>query len=555
MIATEPIERGWPRPLRAELADLIWLQRRLLAASLRRGDSRSRARVLTVLFLLAAFLPSAATLSIGLLITLRRAEPELATRVVSVGFSFLFLFWAAAPLTAQPLLEGLNLPRLLTHPVSLRGLALGNLMGSAFGLLGLISLPLLAAAVAGATRGPISGLAAILASGLFFALLTVAKSVSTLLFDLLAEDRRLRGLVSSLTIALPLSMYLEQAGLSRPGSEGMPFFAPEALTTRLSAWMPGGWYARALRAGIEADVSGWTLVVLLFGGAILVGAALHQRLLRRLHLGEILRGRHRAAKARGSLAPDASAGRLDAPRWRVIRGLLHKDILATRRSPLSLRLAFLPPLFAVLGFFMARGGELPVAPAILGLGIGGFCAFTVASIGTNSFGLIDHIGVASLFSSPAPRRSILLSQGLVLLALELALAAFGGAGAAVGSASWAALPAALASALGVGLVLTGIAHVASVLFPIYMDLERGQNQANQRSFAASFLMMLGGPLVLALPIGLPIAAAFLAPARLPGLLVAAGLYCLIVYALLLELAARLLPAREDRILRIIVEDR
>ena len=106
-----------------------------------------------------------------------------------------------------------------------------------------------------------------------------------------------------------------------------------------------------------------------------------------------------------------------------------------------------------------------------------------------------------------------------------------------------------------GLVLTGIAHVASVLFPVYMDLERGQNQANQRSFAASFLMLLGGPVALAAPIGLPLATVFLAPAWLPGALAAAALYCLVAYGLLLELATRLLPAREERILRIIVEDR
>ncbi|MCB0217866.1 MAG: hypothetical protein H6648_00840 [Caldilineae bacterium] len=555
MTRSTPIEHRWPRPLRSELADLFWLQRRLLAASLRRGDSRSRARVLTVLILLISFLPSAAMLSIGLLITLRGTEPQLSARVVSVGFGFLFLIWAAAPLTAQPLLEGLNLPRLLTQPISLRGLALGSLVGSAFGLLGLISLPFMASAVAGAARGPVSGLAAIAASGLLLALMVVVKSVSTLLFDLLAEDRRLRGLVSALTVGLPLLVYLEQAGLTRPGVEGMPFFAAEALTTRLATWLPGGWYARALRAGIEADPGSWTRSLLPFGVALPAGLIVHQWLLWRLHQGELPQSRARANRSPVDDRSSLVSGRLDGARWRVLRGLLRKDILSTRRSPLSLRLAFLPPLFAVLGFFVSRSGEMPTTPAILGLGVGGFCAFTVASIGTNSFGLIDHLGVASLLLSPAPRRSILLSHGIVLLALALALAVFGGAGTALGTGDPKALVAALAAALGVGLVLTGIAHVASVLFPVYMDLERGQNQANQRSFAASFLMLLGGPVALAAPIGLPLATVFLAPAWLPGALAAAALYCLVAYGLLLELATRLLPAREERILRIIVEDR
>ncbi len=543
------------RGLRSELADLTWLQGRLLSGALRRGDGRARSRILTGLLIFIAVLPSVGGMSLGLLLLLRSGPPELADRVLAVGGAFLILLWMAAPLTARPFLEGISLPKLLPYPLSFAGLAIASILGNAVGLLGLATLPLLIAAVLGLSRGPLSLLAAILPAAIFFGLLLALESVATTLYDLLAEDRRLRGALTFLLFLLPLLAYLEQVGLPSVAADEAPaFFSPRALTTRLSSWLPGAWLARALRSAGQGEPLHWALASLGLLAALLLALLLALRLMRRLFLGELLRGRR-------MLHRKESRGLREARRipWlstrgsRQLAGLLRKDWLCFRRSPMSLRLSFLPILFGGMAYFLARAGELGSRPSVLGLALGGFAAFLVASIASNSFGLIDHVGIGSLLLSPAPRSLILASQGLLTSALVLGMAGITGLGGAIGSGSWQVLPAALAAALALGMILIGTAHISSVHFPLFVDQERGQSQFNSQALGASLLMMLAGPLLCAPPLAAVLLTGWLWPSALALAILGAFAYALTAYVLQQRLALRAMRRREPEILASIVD--
>lgn len=543
--------------LAGELRDILWLQRKLLVNALLRGETQGRTRLLTALLLLVAFLPTVAFVSIGLLLALRGMDPSDSERIVAVAFTFLLFIWAAAPLTAQPIFEGIHLSRLLCLPVSFAGLSLGGILASAFGLLSLLSLPLLAASVAGSARGPISGLAGLLSAALLFVLLNMVKAVSTTVFELLAEDRRLRGAFAFVATLLPLAFYLEQIGMPREFEEGgMPFFAPDALSTRLAQWLPGGWYAAAVRSASLGDWRGWLLAIALLLAFCLTAFVLQLGLMRRLHLGELVKSKGRSRR-RERLAGDVRRlPFLSQADSRVLGGLLRKDLLNLRRSPITLRLSFLPLLFTPMAFYMGRMAlEASPGPLPLMIGIGALSALMTSAIGMNAFGLFDHKGVASLLLAPASRRLILLSHGLTGMGLCLGLTAVVGLGAALGMSDFRLLPLALGTAGLVQLCLGGLSHVTSVRFPIYIDLERGQTEANQRSFAATFLLFLGGPLLL-LPLIGPLAfTALLAPNQLPVALTAVTIYALMAYVLQLRLAERMMPAREADIIAAIVESR
>jgi hypothetical protein len=545
------------RGLRSELRDILWLQRRLLFNALRRGETQGRTRLLTAVLLLVAFLPTVAFASIGLLLTLRGMAPAESERIVAVGFTFLFFIWAAAPLTAQPIFEGIHLSRLLTLPISFAGLALGGIVASAFGLLSILSLPLLAASVAGAARGPASGIAILFSAGLLFVALNMVKAISTSTFELLAEDRRLRGAFTFIATLLPLAIYLEQIGMPREFEEGsMPFFAPDAWSTRLAHWLPGGWYAAAVRSASVADWSAWILAILLLAAFTLAAFGLQIGLMRRLHLGEMVKGKTRSRKRERVASDTRKLPFVSIQESRVLSGLLRKDFLNLRRSPITLRLSFLPLLFTPMAFYMGRMAlEESPGPLPLMIGIGALSALMTSAIGMNAFGLFDHKGVASLLLSPASRRLILLSQGLTGMGLCLGLATVVGLGAALGMSDFGLLPITLGTAVLVQLCLGGLGHITSVRFPIYIDLERGQTEANQRSFAATFVLFLGGPLLL-LPLIGPVAlTAFLAPNRLALALTSAFIYALMAYALQLRFAERMMPAREADIIAQIAENR
>lgn len=536
---------------------LFWLQRRILLNGLLRGDARSRGRLLFTGLVLLGALPYVSIATVGLYVALRSVDPGTAERILAVGLGALMLFWAMAPLTGQPLMESVGYLRLLHHPLSLLSLALGGQLSGAFSLLGLISAPILLAAALGTARGPLQTLAALVTMVLVGWLFLTLKAVSTLLADLASEDRRLRTVASVLLMAGFLLVYFDQMGLQRMADNSAPgFFRPDALSTRLAAWLPAGWAARALMGLPRGDTIAWLSLTALLAALAIALVPLQLLLLRRLLWGDLLRGGPVASRVSSRLGERPTLPGLGLRRSRVLWGLLRKDWLTLQRSPMTLRLSFLPILFGFMAWQASRSADLQQAPpALIALAIGGMAGFVSGSMGNNRFGMYDHLGTGTLLASPAPRVLILLAHGVAQLLTTglLALACAAGNYLAVRSLQGPALI--MAAAAAAGLVITGLGQLCSVRFPTFVDLERGRAETNQASFAGVLVLLLGSPLLLAPSIGALFAVTLLRPAWLPMTVVGALLYGAVLYFLLLALSARMLPNQEPNLLKVLVDGR
>ncbi len=546
-------------PVGATLRHFLWLQGRLLRNGLMRGDARSRGRLLLTGMLLLSVIPTVTIGTIGLYFALRTMGADTAQRVLSVAMGALLLMWALAPLTGQPLTESVGYLRLLHHPVRPLSFLFGGQVSALLSLLGLISLPILTSSAVALADGPVSLLAAMLSLAAFVWLCVSVKCLATLLTDLLSEDRRLRNLTSFLLMLAFMALYLDQVGIGHMDSlEGGPgFFRQGAWSTVLAGWLPSGWTARALLASADGRYGAWLLGTSAVAGLALALIPLQALLLRRLLWGDLPH-----ATAEGHAASDGlrrDGGRLPGLGMadsRRLKALLRKDWLVQKRSPMTLRLSILPLLFGFMAWQAGRADDLDGLPAVLlPVAIGAMAGFVSGSLGNNRLGMVDHIGTGTLLASPAPRRLILLAHGLSQLLLTGILAGACGVGLLLGRGVWADLGPLLIAAAATGGVVTGLGLISSVRFPTYVDLERGRAETNQASFAGVLLLLLGVPLLMSPLVGGFAVAAIFRPALLPWLLPVALVYGLGFFLLGLNVANRLLPGQESRLLEVLVDGR
>jgi hypothetical protein len=436
-------------------------------------------------------------------------------------------------------------------------LALGGQASGLFSLLGLVTVPVFVSAALGMTRGPAQTLAALLTMALLVGILLTLKAVTTLLADLASEDRRLRNLASFGLLALFLALYLDQVGLQRMSSNSPPgFFRADAWSTRLAAWLPSGWAARALIDLAGSDTVGWISLTAALAAVGLALIPVQLLLLRRLLWGDMLHRGPIAARPEGRLRERPTLPFLGTRRSRTLWGLLRKDWLTMRRSPMTLRLSIVPLLFGFMAWQFSRSAEMKDAPTtVIALAIGGMAGFISGSLGNNRFGMYDHVGTGTLLASPAPRGLILLSQGLLQLLTVLIIGLACAAGSLLAHRSLAEPLLVLSSALASGLAITGLGQVCGIRFPTYVDLERGRAETNQASFAGVLVLLLGSPVLLAPSLGTLVAAALFRPSWLPWLIPCALVYGAGLYLALLFLSARWLPRREPELLRVLVDGR
>lgn len=536
-----------------ELRTLLWLQRRLIVNAIRTGHGRDLGRIASVVLLLVLSLPYVVFLGIGLAIALRTLPPAQASALVAGAFTFLMFMWIMSPMANQQLVEAPNLSRLLPHPISLRGVILGGLVTSAASFIMLATVPFLGAVVAGAGRGPGSSIQIMTAGGLLFALFVVLKSVMMDVLDLVAEDRRLRqAVIVGLGLAF-MGLVLSQMGLGDFGRPEVTPFLSRLQSSPWLFWLPPGWFAGAVHAAMIGDGAGWALRCGLLAAAVAMGAGLHIRLQSRLYFGDLLRSGPVTEKSGAPMHEARHLPGLSVPDSRALRALLRKDWLNLRRSPMTSRLAFMPVMFGLMAYFGTRNLH-PPAPAI-GLMVGSMSAFITTAFAVNGLALLDHRGLGTLLLTPAPRRLVLLSQGLIFIGVAALMAGVTGTAASIAAGSPTALAVALLTAIIFALAFAGMGHLGSVYFPYYVDIERGRSDPSGTAFAGVLLLLVGVPLIGA-PIGIALGASWiLAPALLPVAAIGALVYAAAIYALLLWWAGRALAAREDRLYAEVVEGR
>lgn len=546
-----------------EVGHLLWLQTRLMRSSLRSGGRQDILRIVGYGLLLLLLVPGVLILNALLVWIYRSLDPLAAAEIIAVIFSFIILFWLLAPVSNTQLVEPFSLPKLFQQPISLGGLIVGGLVVIVFSVGFLSSVPFALAAAIGMSRSALSVLPVLLSVILFLASIVLIKALIDDVFDLIAEDRRLRMLAILLAL-MPIvviyggQLYLQSSFMTGAAPEGVEIDSVAGLSRSIVGlnpsgyltWQPGGWTGRALGAaavGRFGEWAIWTGVLIAFVG---VAYGAHYVLLRRLYFGELVRvqGQRRADVDRlyltGPRLPLVSAYRSG-----VFWALLRADWQGFVRNPYTVRMAITPVILVLMALFLSNTAPAP------GWAMGAFAGamsvlILTLSYGHNILAIMDNPGLGTMLLAPVKARHLLLSHNLVLTVVVLLLSGVVGIFLAIVNGDWRALPVAEAMALGCQLPMLAACNLTAVYLPYRIDLEKGRAAANEaRASTLAVLAVMAASAILILPalgmVFIPLLA--WQAAVIPGL-IAAFVYVSLVYAGGFTLASRRIERRGDAVL-------
>jgi hypothetical protein len=554
--------------MRSELNTLFWLQVKLTRSIFRGRRTTDRLRVMGLvsrILLFSLTLPlfglMAGALAVGMILLSPRAAFELAMTVNVV----LFFIWLLTPASYNSqLAERFEMSRLFLYPIHYRSIVVGSTLVSLLTMTGLWTALILAGEIVGlAWHQPLALPLLLIGAIPVFALLVLTGRIMEDFFDLVADDRRLRGLVIGL-LSLPFMFcwvgqyavqfatanYQEFPDFARvPFLEGMRAldqatslseFLEILRPSRLLIWLPPGWATAGMGLAARGD---WGLQLLLLVLSITSVALLlwaHAGITRRLMRG--------AALSAGTARVRSRSWRWRLPGPPPFWAAFHKDWIYLWRSPLPRRLIFsaLASLIAMAYplLIQSRAGLGPERALIVGA-----FAMTVLSgilnmgLTGNYFGAIDREGFATLAFSAIDRRQVIVSANLAVLLFASALFGLLALGLALFSRSWEVFP--LGLFLGLCLQIGGAPayNLAAILGPYRAELRyrRGRQRGNLWAVASWFLSAF------------PIIVMLVVPYLFwrPGLALtmpAAALYCGGLYALTLKPLAQLLQRNEYDIL-------
>lgn len=475
--------------------------------------------------------------------------------VLAVAYTASFIGWAMIPASMSALDESLDPRRFELLPLTPRQLTAGLLAGGAVtpgGVGTLIGLSLSTLALFPDWRLlPVTVVAVLLQWAMC---LVIARLVTSFLSNLLAS-RRTRELVTLIAGLFFASFAILPALLDdTDGGRGMEFeFTMESFAwVENLVWLPPG----AAAGGVAAASEGRLLVALaslLYAAATVavIGFGWSKSVKRMLVTAPTVgrRGRRRSIERALALVPSW----LSLPSGPVT-GVVAKEfryLIRDNRVRSQLIGSVIPVL--VIGL-VSQGGlvESPYAP---------FFAVAIAylivlGILANEFG-IDGGSFWAYVVSPAPLSSVAkgknLGWGLVALPLVTLIALL----LAIGSGSFAYVPAAVLAAIGVLLISAAVGNFTSIYgaYRIPEGNPFGSRNASGAAFFAVILsMMVSGALLvpLALLIVLPILN-FGPVAAALGALVGIG-YGVVIYRLAMRLTTRLLVERQHLLLETIDGD-
>jgi hypothetical protein len=439
--------------MKTEVATLLWLQWKLTAALFRtrRASAWARlGRLLLVLVMLLMLVPFCAFMGAGLAYLGATLSAQAALQLMLIVNACLLGLWLVLPtMYSTDLVERLDLPRLFAQPVSLRGLTVGSALVALLNPLGLGTLlVLLGEAAALAWHAPLALPLIVAGTALTLVLFVLAGRLMEDLFDLVAGDRRLRGLMMFLLL-LPLFLVIIATQflpvLVQPGAGGNEWLrgvlsdvlpAGQGLSfvqvldglllhfrpAQVLLWLPMGPGTAAMALPAAGQ---WGLALLaLAAGAVLCAllAWVHGRILERMLQGTALHTSSERVNSRG-LAPDWPG----PSAWWAIIG---KDWTYMRRSPLTRQVLVATPFIVIifsilvwrLSIGLPRGSALAAALPFLAVGVLLVSVnLAMMNFSANYYGAVDREGFAGLMLAPVDRHWLLLSQGLVTLVLTLAL--------------------------------------------------------------------------------------------------------------------------------------
>jgi ABC-2 type transport system permease protein len=450
-----------------------------------RQFSREKGRIIGAIIIVVVFGPMIVAAAIGSAIGYSDLEGQWPTALFGGIMVALWFLWLGFPIIATSINESADITRLLVFPISRRDLILSTLLGTLFDYPTYLMLPLFVAAFIGfgfTVAFPVVILAILLCYG---HMVLIGQFISVTIGGIL-QSRRFRDVAIIFFSLLGSSCYFIniafQSGMERlmdslsPGQEdafgeSLANFQP----LNILQWFPTGAPARA----VEQALTGSWLTALLWLGysaVLLVGLTwIWFQLMNRLATGGgfLIGGRPQVEKEKPAnrkrngrsllnLLPDDLAA------------LVGKELRSAWRIPqrrVGLIQGLLLPVF-MLGPFLASAdfsGGISSFPSWFGLTMPLYALFLFWSTSQNMLAW-EGRGLPALLLTPQPRWRLFLAKGMVFLLISgIPYLIVGGVAMAL-LRSWVTVYGVL-TGLGMGIASLAVTAVASVLFPIPINLE------------------------------------------------------------------------------------
>jgi hypothetical protein len=572
-----------------ELKTLFWLQWKLTVAMFRSTRLSVRWRVLGLILQVVAFvftIPFFVAMGGGLAVVMALLSSRAAFELAMLVNAVMFLVWLLLPASYNSeFLERFEMTRLFAYPVSFGGILVGSTLMSLLTLTGFWTLLILLGELVGlAWHAPLA-LPLIAAGALSaFVALTLLGRLMDDVFDLVANDRRLRALMTAvLTLPFMLcgfSQFFIQSFTHNfakvPAFLQQPYFdallrSLEALdrvenikgfwaassgvletleASRWLVWLPGNWGTAAMGLAASGD---WLAALGFLGISLLLVALMlwvHAIVTRRLMRG--------SSVGIGAESVRSEYGFANLPGNPVFWTLFHKDWINLWRNPLPRWLLFPSLLTAVgvmFGMWSIERSDVPpwgenisqVVVLVLVLTI--LTMITGISLTANYYGTVDREGFSTLALAPVDPRFIVLSSNLIVWLYTSFQIAIASVGIALATRSWDVLP--VGVILGMCLQIGGAPayNLAAIIGPYRAQLSftKTDQQGNGWGLLA---WVLSAPPVLAM-VSLPYI--FWKPALFFTLPLCI-LYSVGLYALTLKPLGRLLLSRSHAIFAAVLTD-
>ncbi|MCB0001068.1 MAG: hypothetical protein KDI07_03825 [Anaerolineae bacterium] len=549
-----------------EIKNLVWLQWRLTVSSFRSGQKQDVLRILGYALLILLLVPGLIIFNALLIWIYRSLAPGPASEVVTVIMSFIIMMWLLTPASNTQLVEPFSMPKLFSFPISLNGLVLGSLVVNLFSVGFLAIIPFLISVSAGTIRSIPGILPTLIAATLFLAMLLVLKSLIDDVFDLIAEDRRLRA-IGILVALIPVlfivgGQFYVQTRFVIPNATSSTDFENFASSfgdlnsfiwnlriSRFLIWQPGGWLGRATGAAAVGRYDQWAAWTALLAVFVVLGYFAHRTMVSKLYFGELVRVQSKGQSSNKALKPAGPKLPFVAlASSQALWAFLAADWRGFKRNPYTIRMAIGPVILGIMAVFFSSTMPGPASGIAALLGFTAVTTVTL-SYGHNVFGILDNPGLGTVLLSPVPARWLLVSHNMLLTALVAAMSFGAGLLVAIVSRDPLAPLAALGAAMLIQLLTLSVCNFTAVLLPYKVDLEKGRAASNDsRTSVISVFAVLGGMGLLIIPVVVAFAASGLVLRTLIPGGVAAIVYAVAVYAGTTVFAGQLLEGRGTRVL-------
>ena len=434
-----------PEPWHREVGTLFWLQWKLTLSTLRSRRMRHRGRALQMLLTIVQLLfslPIALGIAFGLGAAIALVTPRAAFEIVILANTLIALLWMLTPgVYSSQILERFERSRLFVHPIRPGSIVIGSTLISLLTATGLWTIPLLVAQILGLAWHAPRALPLILLGAVpLFLFLTLVVRIVEDVFDLIANDRRLRSLMLFL-ISIPFMLlsfaqfgvqfftddfrqvpsvledYIDVERLAE--AESLSEIIEIVRPSQWLLWLPPGW----VTAGMAyAGVGMWGRAALFLGlgaSSVLGLLGLHAFVTLKLMRGTAVTvGTARVRRRSSMTLPVPSA----------LGALLAKDLRHLWRNPMPRRLMFgMLVMVVMVGFSLSR---LPQGPSsgeaarrmpieLLFLLLVMVSMSLNIGLSANYFGTIDREGFGSLMVTGTDRRLVILSANLATLLLAM----------------------------------------------------------------------------------------------------------------------------------------